>query len=287
MKKTIVIFSLLFISIAAISQKVSGKLRFEKGQSIEVSMEVKNMTAQQAMGHAIDFDAEGSAIQLYKVTSASNDNTSLHQQAQKIAFTFDGMGKKHFFDSRNQKDLDGEFGKPMKELLGKTYDMVIDPTGKVLKVQPEKITTVKLEGPMMQIGSMLKDLLDIMLPPKKDAASFFKVLPKNEVGKGESWADSSENINGKFNTTYTLTDITDSTIMIDFTGNSVTKRKAEMMGNESITTMNNKTAGKIILDKLSGIIREKTSTIESNGSTVVMGNTVPVTSKTTILIKVK
>jgi hypothetical protein len=60
-----------------------------------------------------------------------------------------------------------------------------------------------------------------------------------------------------------------------------------MMGNESTTIMNNKTTGKIILDKLTGIIREKTSTIESNGSTVVMGNTVPVTSKTTILIKVK
>ena len=287
MKKLVVIFSFLIISITAISQKVSGKLKFEKGQTIEVSMQVKNMTAQQAMGQAIDFDAEGSAIQSCKVTSATNENTSLHQQPQKISFTFDGMGKKHSFDSDNQKDLDGQFGKPMKELLGKTYNIVLDPTGKILKVQPEKTTTPKLDGPMMQIGSMLKDLMDIMLPPKKDAASFFKVLPKNEVSKGESWADSSENVNGKFNTSYTLTDITDSTIVIDFTGNSVTKRKAEMMGNESTTVMNNKTTGKIILDKLTGIIREKTSTIESNGSTVVMRNTVPVTSKTTILIKVK
>ena len=287
MKKTIAIFSFLIISIAAISQKVSGKLKFEKGRTIEVTMQVKNMTAQQAMGQAIDFDAAGSAIQLYKVTTIANENTSLQQQPQKISFSFDGMGKKHSFDSGNPNDMDGQFGKPMKELLGKTYNIVIDPTGKVVMVQPEKTTTTKMEGMMMQIGNMLKDMMDLMLPPVKDAASFFKVLPKNDLSKGESWIDSSENVNGKFNTTYTLMDITDSTILIDFAGNSVTKRKAEMMGNESTTIMNNKTTGKIILDKQTGIIREKTSTTESNGSTVVMGNTVPVTSKTTILIKVK
>ena len=287
MKKTIAIFSFLIISIAAISQKVSGKLKFEKGRTIEVTMQVKNMTAQQAMGQAIDFDAAGSAIQLYKVTTIANENTSLQQQPQKISFSFDGMGKKHSFDSGNPNDMDGQFGKPMKELLGKTYNIVIDPTGKVVMVQPEETTTTKMEGMMMQIGNMLKDMMDLMLPPVKDAASFFKVLPKNDLSKGESWTDSSENVNGKFNTTYTLMDITDSTILIDFAGNSVTKRKAEMMGNESTTIMNNKTTGKIILDKQTGIIREKTSTTESNGSTVVMGNTVPVTSKTTILIKVK
>jgi hypothetical protein len=59
-----------------------------------------------------------------------------------------------------------------------------------------------------------------------------------------------------------------------------------MMGRETITTLNSTSSGKIILDGVSGLIREKNVTIESNGNTEAMGGTVPVTSKTTISIKV-
>jgi len=287
MKNTIAILSLLLFSMAAIGQKVSGNLKFEQGQSLEVNMQVKTTIAQQAMGQAIDFDLEGSAIHVYKVTNATSDNNTLHHQVKQIAFNFDGMGQKRSFNSNNQKDMDGQFGKPMKELLGRSFDMIIDPSGQVLMVQPEKTENTKMEGPMMLIGNMLKDLLDIVQPPHKADASFFKVLPQNETGKGDSWTESYENANGKFNTIYTLADITDSTIIINYTGNSITTSKAEMMGNETTTTMNNKSTGKIIVDKSTGIIREKTSTIESNGATEIMGNSVPVTSKTTIVITVK
>jgi hypothetical protein len=43
----------------------------------------------------------------------------------------------------------------------------------------------------------------------------------------------------------------------------------------------------IILDKITGLIKEKTTTIESNGNTEAMGGNTPVTSKTTIVIQVK
>jgi hypothetical protein len=51
--------------------------------------------------------------------------------------------------------------------------------------------------------------------------------------------------------------------------------------------MNNAYTGKIIIDRASGMIREKTITTVSNGSTDAMGGTMPVTSKTTVTIKVK
>ena len=58
------------------------------------------------------------------------------------------------------------------------------------------------------------------------------------------------------------------------------------MGMETITNLNNKTTGKIIVDKASNIIREKNSVTDSKGTTEAMGGTVPVTSKTIINIKV-
>ena len=92
---------------------------------------------------------------------------------------------------------------------------------------------------------------------------------------------------GKVDAAYSISDINDSTIVVDFAENSVSITKAEMMGSETTTTMNNKSTGKIILDRVTGIIREKTITTESNGNTEAPFGTLPVTSKTTTVITVK
>jgi hypothetical protein len=41
------------------------------------------------------------------------------------------------------------------------------------------------------------------------------------------------------------------------------------------------------VDRATGIMREKSITIESNGSTEIMDNSVPVTSNASIIIKVE
>jgi hypothetical protein len=60
-----------------------------------------------------------------------------------------------------------------------------------------------------------------------------------------------------------------------------------MMGMQTTTNINSTYTVRMIIDKLTGIIREKTITTSSNGSTEAMGGTMPVTSKTTIVIRVK
>lgn len=277
----------LFIATAGFSQTVNNKLVFEQGQLLGITVQLKTTVAQEAMGRAIDFDLEGSAIHSFKVTNATEDNSTLHHQVNEIGFKFDGMGQKTSFHSGNEKDLNGIFGKPVREMLGKTYDMIIDPSGKVLVIQPEKMEPVKWDDRFAIIASMLKDVATVVQPPAKGYGCFFKVLPDKETARGESWTETLENESGKYATTYTLADINDSTILVDLSGVSTTITKAEMMGNETVTTMNNKTTGRIILDRATGLVREKNFTTESNGSTEAMGNTLPVTSKTTISIKVK
>jgi hypothetical protein len=60
-----------------------------------------------------------------------------------------------------------------------------------------------------------------------------------------------------------------------------------MLVRETTTTMNSSGIGTIILDKATGIVKEKKIITESNGTTEAMGGTVPVTAKTTITIHVK
>lgn len=287
MAKYIVWLTLFFLPDKFVmAQTVPGKLTFDEGKIFNIRMDVKTSVAQQAGGQAIDFKVEGLALHSYKVTNTTNDNTSLQHKASKIQFTFDGMGQKRSFDSDNEKDMNGPFAEPVKGILNKSFNLIIDPNGKTLMIQPEKFEAVKPDDRLAIVFSMLKDITDVVYPPKKGDGSFFKVLPADETSKGESWTESGQNENGKFSNEFTLTDITDSNILVDFKGTAVTITKATMMGMETSTTMNSTTTGKIILDKKTGIIKEKTLTIESNGNTEAMGGTMPVTSKTTIVIKV-
>ncbi len=288
MMKKIIFLTLVAAAFTEINaQGVTGKLKFEQGQALGIKLDVKTTIAQQAMGQAIDFNVDAVAEHNYKVTNATEDNTTLHHQVKKIAFNFDGMGQKMKFDSDKEKDMNGAFGKSIKDLLEKKYDIIIDSGGLVLMSMPESVKLEEKDSRMAIIMSMLKDVMDLVQPPKKNTPSFFKILPDKETNKGDSWSTAS-NINGvKKQTTYKLTDITDSTLVVDFTENSTSVTKANMMGAETTTTLNNKSTGKIILDRLTGITKEQTTTIESNGNAVGVFGTVPVTSKTTTKITIE
>lgn len=287
MKRNWITSACMLLAPFAIGQKITGKLKFEQGQTVTVTLQMKTTIAQQAMGQAIDFTVDATGIHEYKVTNTTEDNSTLNHQMKAVYFSFDGMGQKRNFDSRNEKDLNGPFGKPIKELLDKKYDVVIDPSGTTLMALPEKIQLTENDSRMAIISNMMKDVFDLVQPPKKGRASFFKVLPESEVAIGDSWTESYDVEGGKYNATYKLAAITDSLIIIDFTANSVIVSKAEMMGNETTTTMNNKSTGKILVDKNSGIIREKTINTESTGNTETSFGNIPVTSRTSSVITVK
>jgi hypothetical protein len=287
MKQILLLFAVIFTALVCQSQKISGKLNFQQGQDLGVIMEVKTTISQEAMGQAIDFNIDGIATHSYKVTNATDDNSTLRHEVKRIQFNFEGMGQKRPFDSNNEKDMEGPMGKPVRETLNKTFDMILDPTGKVMLVQPEKMEPVQMDDRMKLIAGMLKDLLDVVQPPQKGSNSFFKVLPDYKVGKGDTWKESYQTEAGRFDNEYTLSDITDSTLTIDMAGTSVTTTKMEIMtGMEITTTLNNKITGKIILDKVTGIIRQRSSTTESTGTTEGMGGATPITSRNTTTILV-
>jgi len=287
--KRLFVFVLVLQNLSEITwaQKVSGRLKFEQGQTFDITLQIKTSIAQQAGGQSIDFNVDATGNHSYKVTNTTVDNSTLHHQVKQVIFFIDGMGRKISFDSNIEKDIDGQFGKPIKEMLKKTYDIIVDTSGKVLMALPEKIQLAESDSRMAIISSLLKDVLDIVQPPQKGKASFFKVLPDSIMGKGGTWTESYTTENDKFDAAYAITDINDSTIVVDFAANSVTVTKAEMMGGETTTTMNNKSTGKIFLDRSTGIIRGKDINTESNGNTESSFGNLPVTSKTTTTITVK
>ena len=184
-KQLIPLAFLLLTTEFLLGQSASGKLQFKQGKILNIQMEIKASVAQQAGGQAIDFTTDASALHNYRITNATEDNTTLHHEIKKLTFNFDGMGQKRSFDSDNQKDMDGLFGPTVKNILDKKFDMIIDPAGKTLMVRPEKTDSIKADERLAMVFSMLKDITDIVYPPKKGEASFFKILPDKETSKGE------------------------------------------------------------------------------------------------------
>jgi hypothetical protein len=287
MHKLIPGFLLLIIASPLFGQKVSGKLTFDKGKTVIINMEVTSTMAQQAGNQAIDFSTEGAVVHAYKVTNATEHNTTLNHTLQRFWFRFDGMGQKRSFDSDIQKDKEGQLGKQFNEVCSRKYDIVIDTTGKTLMTIPQKIELTQQDERLMIVTNMLKDLTSVIYPPKKGTASFFKVMPPYEVGQGDTWTDTTSSKDETSATSYTLSAITDSTLDVDFKSISVSSIKSEIMGRQVTTNLTNAAVGKIILDRTTGIIRKKTSTISSNGTAQMLDSTLPIAGKTTVTIMVK
>jgi hypothetical protein len=276
----------LFLSLTLImttrAQKVSGKLSFEAGKTYVIRMDIKNSITQRAASQAIDFSADGSVFHFYKV-SGTGDNTSLLHQVGSLNFNFDGMGQKRSFDSTKKSGQDSA-SKLVKDIISKQYELVVDNDGTVLSTNPEKIKLIDNNERVVILNDLLDQLASIVYPPKKGSSSFFKVLPDHEVGPGDSWTETNEA--EKSTTVNTLTAITDSTIVVEFKSNCTSTKKSEMMGTEATTKMNYSSTGTIIIDKATGIIREKKMTTNSNGSTQAMNSSLPITGKTTMTIQV-
>lgn len=274
----------LFISgpLSLYAQKISGRLQFEPGKTITIRVNIKNIVAQQAGSQAIDITADGWMINQYQVIKTDKNNTALHHSLQKIGFDMEGMGHKTRFDSDNAADLQAPAGEIFKSILDKKYDIIIDSNGSTLTTIPDTMTVIRDER-LLILNDILKYLGDGIYPPKKGTPSYFAVLPAHEISVGESWIDSVRNSQEQSVTVSTLSALTDSTIIVTFNTTSVTNTTRQLMGAQATTKLNNIITGKTIVDRTTGIIREKTSDIDSNGTTQMMGNTLPINVRTHIV----
>lgn len=287
MKKIIFLPFVLLAYLDGLTQSVNVKLQLETGRELRLQLQVKTVVSQQAMGQAIDFTVDATADHAFKVTNTTPENSTLRHTIQRVRFQFDGMGQKRGFDSGQEKDLNGPFGEPMRELLTKKYDLLIDSTGNTLMAMPEKITLAEGDSRLALVTNMLRDVFDLVQPPAKGQASFFKVLPASPVRAGDGWTESYTTAGGQVNAAYSIDSITDSLIVINYSATANTVTSAEMMGAVTTTTMKHETGGKITVDRATGIIRKKELETKSTGTTEGPFGSVPVTSRSTTLVTVE
>lgn len=285
MKKA-VLSAMVLCSLLSQAQKVSNKLQFQKGQKLEMQTTIKSQS--QMMGQSIDINVN--STRLLNVQAVAGGNATIENKIKHLQFNVDAMGQNKTYDSDKEEDRTSEMGKGMEKGLKNTYTMTVDPYGKVtaVKAADDNPNNAKdsAAGQDMMSG-MMEGLMEGFNLPKVGDETEFAILPAKEVSKGESWTDTaSANQDTKRKATYTVSNITGNDIIVSYTEDVSTKTTKENMGMQVDIDKQDKNTGTITLNRKTGLLKQKTVSTETSGKASVMGQEVPLDSKSTKTIVV-
>jgi hypothetical protein len=276
--KKVFLVATIALATTSFAQKVNNTLSFPKGHQLEMVTTVNSTVSQEAMGQSMDTKLNATVIRVFNVQNATASNATLEHKVKKIQMNIESpMGGAQSFDSDSAKDMQSEAGKGVQKTLNSKYTMTVDKSGKVIDVKADTSAKSGDEASEDMVANVLSQIVQGIDAPKVGDKSEFTILPNREVSKGDSWTDSTKN--GGM-ATYTVADINDAEITINFTSNDSLVRKQEAMGQEITITTKDTTTGKIILDRKTGIVKQTNSTTNSDGQMEVMGQTMPMNTKT-------
>lgn len=271
----------MLATLAASAQKVSNKLTFQKGQTLEVTTNM-NITTQSPMG---EIPVSMVMTDNYTVGETGAESTQLTKTPKRVKFSVNAMGQDMSADSDNPSDLQGQLGEPIKQIMKQKQEFTVDASGLVTSVKADEKSKKDDAGAS---GMMMPGLSNASIVAVAGQPSLFKILPSREVAKGDSWTDSTNTGSNKGTTAYTVKEITDKDVLLDFTGESTMKTTQSMMGMTANVTGNIKVSGTVTLDKTTGLLKQKTFT--SNTDSVISttgGQDMNTTSKMTVVMTVK
>lgn len=283
--KQFLLFAVIALSTSAVAQ--NNKISFTKGDKLELVTEVKKAMTQDVMGQTIESTVNSTITQTLDVEDVNATGATIEQKIKRILLNAEAMGQQQNFDSDKEGDRSGDIGKSMEKSLKNKYTMVIDGSGKIvsIKVDDDNPNASDKED---QLAQMLTAQMGFNFGvPKAGDKSVFALLPDKKLGKGDNWLDSASMEGVKRKTTYTVKDITDAEVILDFTEEVATATTQQMMGMDATINLKDKSTGTVVIDKKSGLFKQRTSNTTSEGTVEVQGMSIPMSGKTTIITSLK
>ncbi len=280
--KKILIATTLFAGIACSAQTANNKLSFVKGQKVEVVTNT-NITAQSVMGPA---SGTVTVSDVYLVNDVAAGGITLTKMPKQMKIAINSGSQEIKMDSDNPKDLSGPLGQPIKEIMALKPEFTIDAYGKVI--------AVKDDGKKKKDDSPEAGMLAMMMPgmnpsaalPQAGSPSLFQVLPNREVNVGDTWTDSVKLDGSKSLTVYKVKAISDKEVVLDFDVTGSTVNSQSVMGQSIDVNATTTGTGIIILDKATGLIKQKQSTNTTETAMNFAGRDMTSTAKTTSVMNV-
>jgi len=274
------IFSLITITTSA--QTATGKLSLAKGQKILIDNDIKTVSNQEMMGQSMEITSDAKMQYEVEVKEKKPNSYLISTTLTKVLSSGSAMGQEMKFDSDKKEDLDSETGKAFKDQLNVSMEAEYNENAQVINAVKKEATTTS-DNQMMD---MMKKFAGASGADLDGASAAFTIIPAGKK-PGDTWSDSLITDAVKTYTTYTFKALDGKNATITSSGKQVTKMKVEQQGMEINVSMDGTLSSEGIIDISTGLIKQKTSTLNGVSTTEIMGQTIPGTTKVTTVTTVK
>jgi len=281
---TFILFAFIFISTAFAQN--AGNINLTKGQKFSVDNKIIAVTTQTLMGQSMESNAELTTKYSIEVKDIKDNNYNLSNTFTKMKAKMSAMGNDVNFDSDKKEDMAGEYAASFKDIINQPKEVVIDKSGKILNSKKEEPKPVNAQPDIMKM--MIEQLLG---DPEETGygVNLAFVSTPSKISTGYNWTDSSNKEGIQISTTYTVKEIKGTDAVITITGILNTDAKSQMQGMDIVNKSKGNLKGEEILDITTGVIKERTTTLESAGTISIesQGFEIPMTTKVTFVSSVK
>lgn len=262
--KKILLFTLSFAAANVFAQE----LKLETGKKI-TSTTTTSVNMDMGMGGQMKID--GSTKNLIEITGSDAKNYNAKSSVVKMTMSQDGMGQTVNFDSDKKEDRETEVGKEMSKLLDVAAAVSIDKnTGKVTEINKKEIVADDTNpmASLMGNGNSAE---------ASTAAAFFYIPNGKKVG--DKWADSLNEAGMKGLKNFELKSIVDNVATIAVTTKAKGTISKEAQGMQFEIVMDGTGDGIILVDTKTFLVKKSTLNNDVNGTLEMMGQSLPITIK--------
>ena len=273
-------FSILTITTSA--QTATGKLALTKGQKLLIDNDIKTVSNQEMMGQAMEITSDAKMLYEIEVKDKKTNSYLIATTLTRVVSSGSAMGQEMKFDSDKKEDLESETGKVFKDQLNIPMDAEFNEKAEVINA-PKKDTTASNGN---QVMDMMKKFSGAAGAELNAASAAFIVIPSGKK-VGDTWSDSLITDAVKTYTNYTFKALEGKNATIISSGKQFTQMKVEQQGMEINISMDGTLSTEGVIDISTGLIKQKTTTLNGVSTTEVMGQTIPGTTKVTTVTTVK
>lgn len=271
MKKIITTIVCAAATTLVFAQKMTDKINVPKGQKIQAEITIK---AEVTPMPGMDVNTNVSSNAILEVKDISSKEITISNTLTKVKADMDMMGKNTTYDSDKPEDKNSDLGKLFQDKLNVPADVKLDNvTGKSLtenQVADSK-EDAAMGGIMQMMGGATQD--DIV-------SGAFIIIPAGKKA-GDSWTDSSSDKSSKTVRSFTLVSVNGNEAVIKTKTTTDTNSDIELQGMSGTVVSTAVTNGDIIADIATALVKKKTMVTETSGNLQMMGQEMPINTKST------
>lgn len=274
-----ILMAIAMLAATTLTQaQTAQKIIIAKGKTINMH---SAMTMNMDLGMGMDMANNSNNNYSIQVLDVNDQTITIASTLTRMTMSVDAMGNQTTYDSDKADDKKSEIGQSIPEKMFLPDTVQIDRlTGKIInreKAISADADANPLDGMMQAFGNgnnstFIQDL--------------FFIIPAG-IKTGNQWQDSIVEKGLKKKTTYTLTSIEKEMATVSISETSAIDTESEVQGMTMQINMNGTTKGSILFNTKTGMVEKKSNEAELNGSIEMMGQSNPISSKTTTTLLIQ